>query len=552
MVRAQDTKLMQALVSSRLNRRDVMQRSLLAGAGIASAGVLTAPGVSAAANLSQSSEGVEGGRLSVAIIGEPPTLDEHQTTASVVADITFPMYETLFTYGEGYTPIPHLVDEYTLSEDGLTHTLKLREGVPFHNGEIMSAADVHASVMRWSAISGVGKKLFEVVDEFAEVDDSTVEFRLSKPFGPFLIAFSHNTQACTIHPKSILDAAGDAPLSSDDQFVGTGPYYLSERRADAYIRLARFDDYASRDEPINGYGGGKQAWVDEIEFLPVPDEAARTAGLQAGDYHIVTTLSNDQFTLLKDASGVIAEIRQPATDVVFFLNWRSPLMGNSALRQAFQAALDHEAIMTAAFGGADFFQLDAGWMFPQTQWHTSAGEELYNIHDPELAKQKLEEAGYDGTPLRFMTTQEYPTFYDASIIAQQQLEEVGFVIDLQVTDWATIIERRGQEDAWDVFSTSHGFVPDPSQLTLVGQMGIYPGWWDSEESLALADELLGEPDFDAAYSIWESIQSNIYSEVPAIKVGNASDASYYRDNVGGWVQQVERGIPYWNLWIDNA
>lgn len=551
MNRERDSKLIRTLTASRLTRRDAVQRSLLAGAGIASASLLAGTGISAAAARAQSEEGVQGGRLSIAIIGEPPTLDEHQTTASVVADVTFPMYETLFTYGEGYEPIPHLVEEYTLSEDGLTHTLKLREGVPFHNGEIMSAADVHASVTRWSGISGVGKKLFEVVDEFVEVDDSTVEFRLIQPFGPFLIAFAHNTQACTIHPKSILDAAGDDPLSSDDQFIGTGPYYLSERRADAYIRLARFDDYVGRDEPSNGYGGGKYAWVDEIEFLPVPDEAARVAGLQAGDYHIARELSNDQFDLLKDSPGVIAEIRQPATDVVFFLNWRSPLMENLALRQAFQAALNHEAIMTAAFGGEDFFQLDAGWMFPQTQWHTTAGEDLYDIRDPELAKQKLEEAGYDGTPLRFMTTQEYPTFYDASIIAQQQLEEVGFVIDLQVTDWATIIERRAQEDAWDVFSTAHGFVPDPSQLTLVGQMSIYPGWWDSEESLALADEFMSEPDFETAYATWEDIQRNIYEEVPAIKVGNASDASYYRDNVGGWVQQIERGIPYWNLWIES-
>lgn len=539
-----------ALMARLLSRRDVMRQSAIAGAGVASAGLLMGRGASAAsAARLQTAEEVKGGRLSVAIIGEPPTLDEHQNTATVVAQVTYPMYETLFTYGSAYEPIPELVEEYTASEDGLTHTLKLREGVPFHNGEIMTAADVHASVTRWSKLSGVGIKLFEVVDEFVEVDESTVEFRLNQTFGPFQIALAHNTQGCTIHPKSILDAAGDAPLSQDDQFIGTGPYALSERQADAYIRLARFEDYVGRDEPVNGYGGGKKALLDEIEFLPVPDEAARVAGLQAGDYHIAEQLSSDQFSILNDSDGVIAEIREPATDIVFFLNWHSPLTGNLALRQAFQAALGHEAIMTAAFGSEEFFKLDPGWMFPQTQWHSTAGEEFYNVNDPELAKQKLEEAGYDGTPLRFMTSQEYPTFYDASVIAQQQLEAVGFKVDLQVTDWATVIERRAQEDAWDVFSTSHGFVPDPSQLTLVGQMSIYPGWWDSEESLALAAEFLGEPDFDAAYSIWEDIQRNIYTEVPAVKIGDASDASYYRDNVGGWVQQIERGTPFWNLWL---
>lgn len=545
------------LLAGRLSRREVVQRSAFASMGAAASGMLVTDSASAhSARASimrrQEGEGTYGGRLRVALPGEPPTLDEHQTTASLVAEVTYPMYETLFTYDTEYQPIPQLVETHTTSEDGLTHTMKLREGIAFHNDEPMTAADVHASVTRWAEISGVGQRLFETVDEFVEIDESTVEFRLNQPYGTILIALAHNTQACTIHPKSVIDAVGTAPFTDDSQIIGTGPYMLSERQADAYIRLTRFDEYVTRDEPTNGYGGAKYAYVDEIEFIPVPDEAARVAGLQAGDYHLAQQISNDQFELLSQTPGIVAEIRPPTEFEVFFLNWRSPLMGDLALRQAFQAALDHEAILTAARGGGDFTRLDPGWMMQQTPWHTTSGEEFYNINDPELAREKLEEAGYDGTPLRFMTTQEYPSFYNASVIAQQQLEDVGFIIDLQVIDWATLIERRSQEDEWDVFCTSHGFVPDPSQITLVGQMGVYPGWYNSEESLALADDLLSETDFDTRYSIWEELQHNIYTEIPAIKVGDASLASYYSEQVGGWVQQVERGVPYWNLWLNEG
>ena len=542
---------------NQLSRRDVMRRSAGAGIGAASAGLLLSQGGSATPAQShvlalQEGEGIYGGTLRVGILGEPPTLDEHQTTASLVADVTYPMYETLFAYDATYQPIPHLVETYTASEDGLTHTMTLRQSITFHNGEPMTAADVHASVTRWAEISGLGQNLFERVNAFEEVDESTVEFRLSRPFGPLLTALSNNTQGCTIHPKSILDEAGTTPFTDDSQMIGTGPYMLSERQADAYIRLARFDDYVSLDVPTNGYGGAKYAYVDQIEFIPVPDEAARVAGLQAGDYQIAQEISNDQYELLSETPGVIAEVRPPSFEDVFFLNWRSPLMGNLALREAFRAALDHEEIMIAARGGGDFTRLDPGWMFRETPWHTTAGEELYNVNDPALAQQKLEEAGYDGTPLRFMTTQEYPYFYSASVIAQQQLEAVGFVIDLQVTDWATVIERRAQEDAWDVFVTYHGLVTDPSQLTMVGQMSVYPGWWDSEESLALADDLLSETEFDARYAIWEEIQRKIYTEIPAVKIGDASIASYYLEQTGGWVSQVERGVPYWNLWLKES
>jgi len=499
----------------------------------------------------QSEEGTYGGTLRVGILGEPPTLDEHQTTANLVADVTYPMYETLFAYDAEYQPIPHLVETYTPSEDGLTHTMTLRQGITFHNGEPMTAADVHASVTRWAEISGLGQALFEVVEEFVELDETTVELRLNSTFGPLLTALANNTQGCTIHPKSVLDAAGTLPFDDDSQLIGTGPYMLSERQADAYIRMVRFEDYVPREEPTNGYGGAKYAYLDQIEFLPVPDQAARVAGLQSDDYHIAQEISNDQYEVLSESPGIVAEIRPPSFLDMFFLNWRSPWMSNLAMRQAFQAALEHDSMLTASRGGGDFTRLDPGYMVQEVPWYTTAGEEFYNVNDPDLARQKLEEAGYDGTPLRFLTTQEYPFFYNASVIAQQQLEAVGFVIDLQVTDWATVIERRGDEDAWDIFITFHGLVTHPSQLTLVGQMGVYPGWWDSEESLALASDLLSATEFDAQYAIWEEIQRKIYTEIPAVKIGDAAIADYYSDQIGGWVSQLERGVPYWNLWLND-
>ena len=536
--------------NGRMNRRDLVQRSAALGAGAAAAGMLHgAPRAMAARR--QEEEGVRGGILRVGTIGEPATLDEH-TTTTFTAELMYPVYETLFTYDAEYNAVPELVDTHTVSEDGLTHTMTIRQGITFHNGEPLTAADVHASVSRWAEISGVGQNLFEAVDEFVEVDEMTVEFRLNRPYGTILIALAHNTQACTIHPKSIMEAAGTTPFTDDSMVVGTGPYRFVDRQADAYIRLERFDGYVSREEPTNGYAGAKHAWGDQIEYIPVPDVAARVAGLQAGDYHYAMQIPNDQYELLSSTPGIVAEIKDFTIFECFFLNWRSPLMGQQLIREAFRDALDHEAILTAAHGGGDFTRLDPGWMMQQTAFYSTAGEEYYNVNDPEGARAKLEEAGYDGTPVRFMTTQEYPSFYAASVIAQQQLEAAGFVIDLQVIDWATLLERRGQEGEWDVFCTSHGFVPDPSQITLVGQMGTYPGWYDSEASLALAEDLLAEADFEARYAIWEELQTNIYTEIPSVKVGDAAEAAYYSEQIGGWSPTVERGVPYWNLWLKDA
>jgi peptide/nickel transport system substrate-binding protein len=539
-----------------LSRRDLMRHGAAMGLGtaalVSALDGITGPRRTTAMRASTAfqvdwSAGVRGGTLRAATIGEPLTLDEHQTPADITALIGYCMYEGLFTYDDEFQPILELAESHTISDDGLTHTLVLRQGVPFHNGETMTADDVIASITRWGEISGVGQRLMGATEELARVDDHTIEFRLSEPYGTLSIALAHNTQGCVIYPKSVIDAGSLEPLS---EFVGTGPYRLVEWRPDAFIRFERFEDYAALPGEPNGYGGHKFAFFDQIEFIPVPDEAARVAGLQAGDYEIALNVGNDQYDVLSGAPGIIAEILEPTFWDVFFLNWESPLMSNLALRQAVQAALDSEPMLLAGRGAPEFIRLDPGLMMLGSPWHTDAGAEFYNMNDPELARAKLEEAGYDGTPVRFMTTQEYSSMYGESVVAAQQLEAAGFTVDLQVIDWATLLERRAQPEEWELFSTWHGFVPDPSQISYVGQMNQYPGWWSNEEALAASVELLSESELEVRYPIWESIQEMHYTQVPAIKIGDASTVSYRSERLGGWTGTFQRGEMFWNFWLE--
>jgi len=387
----------------------------------------------------------------------------------------------------------------------------------------------------------------------AGADEYTVEWTLTEPYGTILIALSHNTQACTIHPASIMSAVTDEPMTDVAQYVGTGPYRIAEWTRDSVLRLERFDGYTSSAETVMGYGGKKYAYLDAIEFYPVPEESARVAGLQAGDYHLDDRgIGNDQYEVLQGNEGIIAEILPPTQWDVHFLNWESPMFkDNLAMRQAIQMSMDALPQLQSGRGGGDFVRLDPGLMMQQTDWHTTAGEEHYNNYDPEAAKAKLQEAGYAGEPLRYMCTQEYSYMYGAGIVMQQQLEDIGITVDFRVTDWATVLENRAQKDAWEMFVTGHGFVPDPSQVSYVGQMNVYPGWWSSESSLALASDLLSEAEFDTRFAIWEQIQAAAYTEIPALKIGDSSICSFRSESVGGWDGQFERGGKYWNFWINS-
>lgn len=551
-------RMLSRIDGTSISRRELVKRGSAIGLGASAlAGALGAVGgpralqarALAARLQDDPAAGVYGGTLTVAIVGEPTTLDEHQNTTGVTLETTSPMYETLFAYDDSFQPQPMLAESHTISEDGLTHTIVLRQNVPFHNGEMMTSADVKASMDRWGQIAGVGKRLYEKVTSVDATDDYTITINLTEPYGTVAIALCNNSQNCAIYPKSVIDAG---TLEPNEAAIGTGPYKLVDRRADAYIRYERFDDYARREGGPVGYGGTKYAYADMIEFLPVPDMAARVAGLQAGDYLMTMTgaLSNDQYDVLNGYPGLVTEVNQPTEWPVFFLNWQSELMGNLALREAVQAALDMEPMLQSAYGSSDLYALDPGLMMKQTAWWTDAGGDRYNMNDPELAKQKLEEAGYDGTPIRFMSTQEYGYMYATSTVAVQQLEAVGFVIDHQVTDWATVVERRAKPEEWEMFVTGHGFVPDPSQISYVGGMNIYPGWWSDPDSLALADELLALGTFEERMPIWEQIQANAYTQIPALKIGDGATISSRSEKIGGWSPQFESGFKYWNMWIN--
>lgn len=488
----------------------------------------------------------QGGTLQVAMVGEPPTLDIHQTTGTIVALVAWNIYETLFAWDDEYAVIPMLAESFEVSEDGLLITVALRQGVPFHNGEEMKAADVIASIDHWAQISGLGASLLAVSKETLATDDYTIEFHLNNPYGAFAQILATASGGCSIYPKSIIDAVNGEEIKD---YIGTGPYKFTERQAGSHILLERFDDYAALEgEPI-GYGGHKQANVDAMRFVPVPDEAARVAGVQSGDYHYLEDVSADQHEVLKDAENVVSKVLPPAGWGIFILNTsEESIMANQKLRQAFMAALDLEAICLAGYGEG-FYRLDPSFMQKETIWHSTAGQDLYNQNDPERAKQLLEESGYDGTPIRWTTTQEYKDHYNRSLVAVQQLEAVGFKFDFAVMDWATVLSEQFDKTAWDVTTTGISFDADPTTLFILDVCHV-AGWWCTDEVVDLVNTLRTETDADLRYETYEKIQQHAYEYVPFVKDGDSSAIQVHSAALKGLPEQSQIGPILWNAWIE--
>src|SRR5438034_6474229 len=235
-----------------------------------------------------------GGILKAAMIGEPPTLDTHTTTATIAYQIAWHVFETLYTYDRQYLPVPHLAEAHTVTDGGRRYTITLRKGVKFHNGRELTAADAAASIQRWGRLHTTGKTIFRTVEAVEAKDAQTLVIHLKEPSGSLIYALASSYLA--IHPKSVVDAAGDQQIK---EYIGTGPFRFVEHKPDRHIRLARFKEYSARTEPPDGLGGKRTAWVAEIRFLPVPDVAVRIAGVESGEYHFAQILKADQYDRLK-------------------------------------------------------------------------------------------------------------------------------------------------------------------------------------------------------------------------------------------------------------
>jgi peptide/nickel transport system substrate-binding protein len=484
-----------------------------------------------------------GGILKAAMIGEPPSLDLHWTTAVITQQISWHVLESLYTYDRSFAPVPLLAEGHTVSDGGRRYTITLRKGVRFHNGKEMTSADVAASLVRWGKIATLGKPIWKNVEALEARDPHTIVLHLKEPSGSLLFALGRPNNGAAIYPKEVAEAAGEAQVKDP---VGTGPYRFVEHKPDRHIKLARFKDYRPRAEAPDGYGGKRTAHADEILFLPVPDVAVRLAGVETGEYHFAQQIKPDQYDRIKGLAALEARIVKPYGWITAVPNHKEGLMTSKKLRQAFLAALDMEPIMAAAMGNRDFYRLDGAAFFPeQALWHSTAALAGYNQRDKEKSRRLLKEAGYAAQPVRWITTKEYDWMYKTALVSKQQLEEVGFKIDLQVVDWATLVQRRNKPELFDVFSTGFTFTADPALATSL-QCG-WPGGWCHEEKERLMADLAREADPKKRKALIDRVQAIFYDDVGRIKFGDYFLLDVTRKDLRGFRSTPE--LYFWNAWL---
>ena len=388
--------------------------------------------------------------------------------------------------------------------------------------------------------------------EIVEVDPYTVEIKLTSPLVALPSLLARQQQGLSIHPKSIMEAAASEPLS-DEQYIGTGPYRFVERLADRYTLLSRFDDYVGVESDPSGYAGRKPAYLDELEFIPVPEEAARVAGLQSGEYNYLEEIIPDQIAGAAglprghDRDPAAAQLRRRHHEHHRRSDERpeDPAGGAGGDRSRSRAVRPPTARGTSSRDPASCCRRRLGpRMFPPSSTTRTI---------PRRRRQLLEEAGYDGTPIRFLCTQEDLGDYNAAVVAQQQMEAAGFTVSLEVTDEATLDENLEDDERWDMTTNAIVFRPDPVLIAPFASCS-WDGGWCSDEKVAAVERLQTEPDFEARYAALEDLQRLWYEQAPMVKLVNNYGVAALTSNVQGLLGRMHFEIEpeFANCWLEEA
>ena len=348
-------------------------------------------------------------------------------------------------------------------------------------------------------------------------------------------------QAAAISPKKLNDNATEEL----QDFIGTGPFKFVEWKSDQYVHLEKFDGYQAVDSEASGLAGKKEAKVNDIYFQFVTDSSTRLAGIQTGEYDIVNAVPFDNGKQLDSNKDVKNIVEHNGFNGVVF-NKKARFFKEVVARQAVNAALDEEAILTAAFTSVDYYELEHGLMIKdQVEWYSEAGKDKYNQNNPDKAKELLKQAGYNGEEIIILTSKDYEDHYNAAVVVQHQLESIGMNVKLDIYDWATVLQKRSEENAYDIFVTGFPTEPIPTKYVFLDSKNEWPGWTNDPKIDELLNRINTASSQEEAKENFDKLQEQFYEYLPLVKFGNKTTITTVRSNVEG--MGFLQGIILWNV-----
>ena len=488
--------------------------------------------------------------------GDLKIIDPIQNASYISRNHGYMIYDTLFSVDSKGQVKPQMIDTYSLSADKTKYTFTLRQGLKWHDGAPVTAADCVASIKRWGAKDVSGTLLMRELASLDVVNERTFTLTLKEPFGLVIDALGKPSSnvpfmmperiAKTDPNQQITDATGSGPFifKKDEWVPGNKVVYVKN------------PNYVPRNEPADGLAGGKVVKVDRVEWLYIPDQNTALAALTNGEADIfelpqadfIPTLEkNPNIRLAADSLGNQGWLRP---------NHLLPPFNNPKARQALQYLINQEEYMAAA-GFPEKFRVKycAAYFMCGSPNETKAGAEPFKSgQNIEKARQLLKEAGYNGEKIVVLTPSDPPVQAAAALVTVQNLRKAGVNVDAQAMDWSTLLGRRAKKDpidkgGWHIFHTysvGYDVVSPVNNAYLQGTCDAAPAGWSCDKTMEeLRMAWAREGDAAKRRKLTDDIQKRAYEQSPYVNFGQFFWPMAYRANLKGL---IVTGIPVmWNV-----
>jgi len=494
----------------------------------------------AAASLIRSREARAAKGLTVVLESEVTILDPHVITATITRTFGLHVFDMLFAMNDKGEIRPQMVDSWQASGDKLTWSFVLRDGLKFHDGTPVTAADCVASLKRWAVRDPLGKMLIADTASLEAKDPRTFEFVLKQPFPLMLdVLGKPNAPLPVIMPARLAATPADQRIAEP---IGSGPFRFvkDQWRPGNTMLLERNPDYVPRREAPDFLAGGKRVKIDQLTLRVMPDQSTGANALMAGEIDYMQYLPFDMLPILEKEKSVrlmgLGGIHQFQGN--FRLNHAAPPFDNPAVRKVLWKLVDQEATLTA-IGVPEKYRArpcSSFWMCG-TPLSTEEGGAAAKF-DLAAAKSELQASGYNGEPVIILEVAGSIS-QTASRVLVQNMRDAGFTVDQQPRDWPTVLARRAKKEGWSMFPVYSNGTDMYSPLThfyVAATCNDFPGWSCDNRIPALLKSFTQAGTLDERRRIAAEIQVAAYALTPSVMWGQFTIPAGHRTELKGLIQ----------------
>jgi peptide/nickel transport system substrate-binding protein len=491
--------------------------------------------------------------------GDLRVLDPIWTTGTVTQVFGSMIYDALFARDAKLGVQPQMVETWTVSQDGLSYRFTLRSGLVFHDGTPVTAKDAIPSLERWGKRDIMGQRLFQSVAKLETVDDRTFTLTLKEPYGLVLASIGRiGGLLPAIMKESIArtDAGQQVP-----QHIGSGPFTYDPKEwvPGSKIVLRKNPGYVARSEPSSWGAGGKAVFVDTVEWVYIPDPSTATNALMAGEVDLIETPTHDMIPVLKRNPNITIQRGDPLGNVgTLRPNHLYPPFNNVKARQALGLLIEQEDYLRASVS-SDPNDWKVCWSLfvCGSPNDTLAGSERYTAgtraEREAKARQLFQEAGYKGEPIVILQATDFPIFSAASLVLADSLKRIGVTVDVQPTDWNSVLTRRAvrkppPEGGWNIFFTSGAGVSGGDPFTNPASTACDKAWfgWPCDAEIEkLRDAWTREVDPQKQRALLEEVHRKLYDHGTWFTYGQWFTQTAFRSNLTGLQNSSVRY--FWNV-----